>query len=180
MPNSKKITLDHSETGKTLYAIVRREADSYRLSDADGTFAAAPADPYLSLTEDSVIKGMYEVDESRTAWDDGRYTVTIYRQAGGSPSPVADTVIGSGEIYIVSDSEIVLDASVTALPTLSEIEGSTVLAKQAKLDFVEKWILNKLVESADGTTITLYDDDNVTPLATWPYNSSTKTRSKAT
>jgi len=45
---------------------------------------------------------------------------------------------------------------------------------------VEKWILNKLVESTNGTSVTLYDDDGITPLKTWAYSPSTKTRSKAT
>ncbi|MEW6115675.1 MAG: hypothetical protein AB1553_02085 [Nitrospirota bacterium] len=106
MPNAKKITLDYNETGKTVYAIVRRETDSYRLNDADGSFAEAPADPYLALAEDSVIKGRYEVSESRAAWNDGKYTVAIYKQTGGSPAPASDTLIGSGEIYIISDTEI--------------------------------------------------------------------------
>ena len=53
-------------------------------------------------------------------------------------------------------------------------------ASQAKIDFVEKWILNRLVESADGTTFTLYEDDGTTPLKVWAYNGGTKTRSKAT
>jgi hypothetical protein len=57
MPNTKKISMGWSETGKTVYAIIRREADSFRLNDADGAFATAPADPYLSLAEDAVIKG---------------------------------------------------------------------------------------------------------------------------
>ena len=169
---AKKIILDWSETAKTVYAIIRREADGYRMNDADGTFGAAPADPYLTLAEDSVIKGRYEASESRTVWNDGRYTFAVYKQAGGSPAPVSDTIIGTGEMKVESDSEV------TEI-TLSEIEASTVLAKQAKLDFVEKWILNKLVESTDGTTVTLFDDDNATPLKTWPYNSTTKTRSKA-
>ncbi len=169
---AKKIILDWSETAKTVYAIIRREADSYRLNDADGTFGAAPADPYLALAEDTVIKGRYEASEARTVWTNGRYTFAVYRQAGGSPAPVSDTIIGTGEMKVESDAEV------TEI-TLSEIEGSTVLAKQAKMDFVEKWILNKLVESANGTSITLYDDDNTTPLKTWAYSPSTKTRSKA-
>lgn len=194
---AKKITLDWSETAKTVYAIIRREADGYRMNDADGTFAAAPTDPYLSLVEDSVIKGRYEASEARTVWTNGRYTFAVYKQAGGSPAPVSDTIIGTGEMWIVSDAEVAIDATVSsrlasasytapdnagiaALPLLSVIEGSTVLAKQTKLDFIEKWILNKLVESSDGTTVTLYGDDGVTPLKTWAYSSTTKTRSKAT
>ena len=71
MANAKKIILDWSETAKTVYAIVRREADGYRLNDADGAFASVPADPYISLAEDSVIKGRYEVsDQGRSGQTD--------------------------------------------------------------------------------------------------------------
>lgn len=106
MANAKKITLDYSQTGITAYCIIRREADGYLLNDATGSFASAPADPYISMTEDGTIKGRYEKSESRSAWNDGRYTIVVYKQAGGSPSPVADTVIGSGEMSIVSDTEV--------------------------------------------------------------------------
>jgi len=106
MPNTKKISLAWSETGRTVYAIIRREADDFRFDDADGSFGAAPADPYLSLAEDAVIKGLYEVSEARTAWGDGNYLILIYRQAGGAPAPVSDTIIGSSKMSIVSDAEI--------------------------------------------------------------------------
>lgn len=170
---TKSIILDWSEVGKTLYAIIRREADGYLMDDADGSFGAAPADPYLSLAENATIKGRYEAGEGRTVWTDGRYTFAVYRQAGGSPAPASDTIIGTGEMKAEGDAEV------TGL-TLTEIEASGIIAKQVKLDFVEKWLLNRLVESPAGDAITLYDDDNVTPLKTWAYDSSTKTRSKAT
>lgn len=105
MANIKKITLDYSETAITVYAIIRREADSFRLNDADGAFATNPADPYVTLIEDTIIKGRYELSESRSVWSDGRYTVAIYKQAGGSPSPVSDTIIGTGEMGIAGDTE---------------------------------------------------------------------------
>ena len=177
MPNAKKIISDWSETAKTVYCIIRREADGYLLDDADGTFGAAPADPYLSLAEDATIKGRYEASEARTAWNDGRYTIAVYKQAGGSPAPASDTVIGTGEIDIVSDAEIYPDVLPSSRPTLADIEASTVLAKQAKLDFVEKWILNKLVESPAGSW-KLYDDDGVTVLKTWTWDASTRMRSR--
>ncbi len=110
MPNAKKIILDYSETGKTVYVIIRREADSNLLNSADGAFAAAPASPYLALTENATLKGRYEVSEARTAWNDGKYTVAIYKQSGGTPAPVSDTIIGSGEMYIASDTEVDLKA----------------------------------------------------------------------
>ena len=120
MPNVKKITLDWSETGKTIYCIIRREADGYRLNDADGAFASNPADPYLSLSEDTVIKGRYEVSESRQAWNDGNYSIAIYKQAGGSPAPASDTIIGTGSLYIISDMEIILNADVGAVKTVTD------------------------------------------------------------
>lgn len=157
MPNAKDIISDWSQTGLTVYCIVRREADDFRLDDADGSFRAAPADSYLSLTEDTVIKGRYEVAESRTEWDDGLYTVAIYRQAGGSPVPASDIIIATGKLFVRDDLEVNQDAS---------------------LNFVHKWILNKLVIT--DTQIILYDDDNITVLKTWDWADLSKTRSKAT
>ena len=103
---AKKISLFHSATGKTIYCIVRRSADGYRLNDADGSFAAAPADPYITLAEDAVIKGLYEVSEARTVWTAGKYEIFAYSQAGGSPAPAADTMIGAGELHIQQDAEV--------------------------------------------------------------------------
>lgn len=47
------------------------------------------------------------------------------------------------------------------------------------IDFIEKWINNKLVESPPGTW-KLYDDDGTTVLKTWTWDSGIATRSKAT
>ena len=115
MANTKKIQIAHSETGITAYCIVRRETDNYRLNDADGAFASNPADPYLSLTEDSIIKGLYEVSENRTVWTDGRYIVTVYKLIGGSPVPASDVIIGGGEININDDLEVILDVATSNL-----------------------------------------------------------------
>ena len=106
MANIKKIVLDYTETGSTVYGIVERSADGYLLNDSDGSFAAAPADPYLSFTEHSVIKGRYSLSESRSVWTDGLYTCAIYLQSGGSPVPASDNIIGNGQLLIVNDMEI--------------------------------------------------------------------------
>src|SRR4030067_1100824 len=103
MANIKLLRTTKIITASTVYAIVRRESDLYRLDDGDGAFAAAPADPYLSLTEDTVIKGLYEVSESRTAWTAGRYQAFIYKQAGGSPVPASDTLLDLMDFYVVGD-----------------------------------------------------------------------------
>ncbi len=105
MPNTKKISLAWSETGKTVYTIIRREVDLFRINDADGSFTAAPADPYLSLAEDAVIKGLYEVSEARTAWNNGNYFIFIFRQTGANPVPASDMMIGSSLMPIADDEE---------------------------------------------------------------------------
>lgn len=157
MPNAKKITCDFNETGKTVYSIVRREADGYLLNGADGIFSSAPLGPFIALVEDLTMKGRYEAGESRAVWSDGRYTAAVYRQSGGSPSPVNDTVIGSGEILIKDDREVYLDSPPS---------------------FVHKWITNRLAENPEGTW-KLYDDDGVTVLKTWAWDSGTRTRGMA-
>ena len=106
MPNIKKIMMDYAAPGLTVYAIVRRETDNFLLNDADGTFAAAPADYFLSMPEDVAIAGHYQANESRQVWANGLYTICIYKQSGASPFPAADTMIGDGEMVIQDDTEI--------------------------------------------------------------------------
>lgn len=104
MANVKKLSTVKSVPGNTVYCIVRREADGFRLDDADGlTFAAAPADPYVSLTEDSVIKGLYELSESRVAWNDGRYRAFFYILSGASPAPVDDALVDLMDFWVLGD-----------------------------------------------------------------------------
>lgn len=192
MANTKTFILDWSETGQTVYFICVRAADSFRLDDGDGDFATSPADPYISWTEDSVLKGRYSLSESRVAWDNGLYTYAVYKQAGGSPAPVSDTIIGTGELWILSDVEVVVDdpANFKADVSNLDVAVSTRLATagytapdNATLTLVSKWVQNKLVvtDNGDGTkTVVLYDDDNVTPLKTWTHTTATGVRTKAT
>lgn len=119
MPSTKKISCPAGVTGKTLYCIVRRNADNYRLNDADGNFASNPADPYLSLSEDSVVKGLYEVSESRQVWENGSYIVFVYQQTGGSPAPASDYMAGVEDLYIENDS------FVTVLECMTRLLGLT-------------------------------------------------------
>ena len=85
---TKRILLGHNETGITAYAIITRESDGYLLNDVGDVFASAPADPYFALAEHATIKGRYSADVSTSVvWTNGWYTVTAYKQAGGSPAP---------------------------------------------------------------------------------------------
>lgn len=97
MANVKKLFTTKIASGKTVYCIVRREADGYLLNNADGSFAAAPADSKLRMTEDPVITGLYEVSESRVAWNDGRFKAFIYALGSVSITP---TVGGIGVVGI--------------------------------------------------------------------------------
>lgn len=157
MANTKKIQAPHSATGKTVYAIVKRESDGYILNDADGAFAAAPADPYLALAEHGTIKGLYEASEARTVWTNGKYTVMAYEQAGGSPAPTTDTKAASGEMKVESDIEV-------EEITLPEIEASTVLAKEGTVQSI-------LTESQSHPTlaemeVSLADNADITNMTT--------------
>jgi hypothetical protein len=117
MANVKVIRTDWSQTGITVYCMVTRDADGYFLRSSDGAFAfdGTGANSYNSLTEDSIVKGRYRLNESRTVWNDGLYLITIYKQVGGSPTPTSDTVIGTGNMYISSDTEVILDNSVATV-----------------------------------------------------------------
>jgi hypothetical protein len=103
MANVKKLSTTKIVTGSTVYCIIRREVDGYYLNDADGAFANAPADPYDELAEDGTIKGLYEISESRTAWEPGWYKVFFYKQAGGAPAPASDTLPDSLDLFVVGD-----------------------------------------------------------------------------
>jgi hypothetical protein len=103
MANIKRFSVDWPVPGLTVYGIVVRELDTYLLDDANGSFAPAPPDPYLAFTEHPIIAGRYILNESRTIWDNGTYSIAIYSQLGGSPVPSSDTIIGTGQAVLYND-----------------------------------------------------------------------------
>lgn len=119
MPNIKKTIQDWPETGKTVYFIFRREADDFLLNNANGQYADNPADAFLSALEHAIIKGRYELSESRAVWNDGRYTVVAYKQIGAAPVPANDVLIGSGEMVIKGDAEVYQDVLPSSMPGLN-------------------------------------------------------------
>lgn len=169
MANVKKILHPWSVTGLTVYCIVRREVDGYLLDDADGSFAVSPADPYVSLIENGTIKGLYEKSESRTVWNNGKYIIAIYKQIGGSPAPVSDTLIGSGELQILSDTEVVQSGDSYSI--VSDVSKGVVkiyddMGKAVSVDLIEDILRNKLVINELNGAATLYADNSSTPLLT--------------
>lgn len=127
------------------YCIIKRLADGYYMNDADGSFAASPADPYLALAEDSVAKGLYSASESRIAWNDGTYRVTYYLQSGGSPNPTADAppvkiddITVSGDQVVTTEfsnsMDIFIRAKMMTLTSASRVsrEDQTETARQLR------------------------------------------------
>lgn len=110
----KRLIFDYPATGLITYGIIRREDDNYLMDDADGSFAVNPVDPYVAFSENGIIKGRYERDEARQIWADGVYTVVLYKQLGGSPTPSADTLIGNGELVIKDDQETYRDVMISS------------------------------------------------------------------
>lgn len=113
MAYTKRITTK-STTGATVYAIITRMADGYRLNDATGSFSSGPADPYVAMTEDATELGVYVLSENRSAWTDGRYRVTTYKQSGGSESPSADAPPIDAYEVVLSGDQVVGDDTLNA------------------------------------------------------------------
>lgn len=112
----KEIKLNFTETGVASYCIIKQESSGNVYDQNDGQFRSygTATDPHLDLTEHTDIKGLYEVTVS-AVFSDGRYTISAYKQAGGSPAPASDTVIGSGDLYILDDAEVILDDSLATV-----------------------------------------------------------------
>jgi len=153
MANVKKIGTSKIVPGNTVYCIVRRELDGFRLDDADGlTFVAAPADPYVSLTEDSVIKGLYEVSESRVAWNDGRYKVFIYIQSGASPAPVDDALFDQMDFWILGD-QIVNVVPWESGTVQADAANSIISFKTGLSSTTDSYCVGSFVKFTSGTLI---------------------------
>lgn len=103
----KNIKLNYTETGITAYCIIKQESSGNVYDENDGAFRsyATATDPHVELTEHTNIKGLYEKAISDT-FSDGRYTISCYKQSGGSPAPASDTVIGSGDLFILNNAEV--------------------------------------------------------------------------
>ncbi len=156
---------------------IRRGSDGYLYDWNDGAFKNSgwtTLSATLTEIDATNLAGYYKKDVTESGWTDGWYQVFV--RYTGTPKRNGDIefLLEGGKIIEVHVADN-LDAAVSARPTLSQIEASTVLAKQAKIDFIEKWILNRLVEDPPGTW-KLYDDDDTTVLRTWTVSGTTRSK----
>lgn len=118
-----------AEVGSVVYATVTRMSDGFQMNDADGTFAAAPADVYVPLTENAVYRGLYTREESRQVWTDGAYRILFWIQEGAQPDLYLDgPPIASFEMHVRDDLELnfgVVDDDFDSVLTLSATINST-------------------------------------------------------
>ncbi len=202
MANAKRIE-HYGETGLALHVRVLRLSDGHLLDADDGTFKASPIDPFSIMGEDGTRKGEYVLGESRAAWDDGRYSFSIRRQAGEAAA-YDDPVVGCGGFSIKDDTEVVLDvkpssrlqaddsrlenldAAVSSRLASAEYappDNAALAAVHEAVTLLRKHATNRMTEAdnGDGTkTFTYFDDDGTTPVLAYSYKTAEKTREKAT
>jgi hypothetical protein len=95
---ASEIQLAHSETGVTLYALVRNSVGQVwsTVGSSFGAYATANlADYDIALTEQGTASRFYAGNfPAATA---GSYSVTVYKRAGGAPAE-GDLVVGTGTV----------------------------------------------------------------------------------
>lgn len=202
MANAKRIE-HYCETGLVLHARVLKLSDGHLLDADDGTFKASPSTPFSPMPEHDTRKGEYVLDESRVAWEDGKYTFAVRRQAGEAAA-YDDPVVGCGGFSIKYDTEVVLDvnpstrlraddsrlenldAAVSSRLASAEYappDNAALAAVHEAVTLLRKHATNRMTEAdnGDGTkTFTYFDDDGTTPVLAYSYKTAERTREKAT
>ncbi|OHB72740.1 MAG: hypothetical protein A2W23_01250 [Planctomycetes bacterium RBG_16_43_13] len=163
---------------------VRRRQNGYLLDWSDNVFKISGGSlPSTTLTElDSIgFAGYYYKILNVGVWPDGWYVIGTTYNGTPKQNGSVEMLIKGGQISEgYNSSNLNMTLSTVNDNVLTRLATSAYTAPDNnKIAFVEKWILNKLIENPVGDSITLYDDDGITPLKTWAYNSATKTRSKA-
>jgi hypothetical protein len=93
------------QTGRNLYATIKRISDGYFLENSGFTFTSAPTfvNKRLTLTEGTSEEvGYYSYNATSTSWNDGVYEVKVHDGAS------ANMVIGSSLVGIISGIETTL------------------------------------------------------------------------
>ena len=150
----------------TVYGIIYQESTGYAMN-IDNTFTlASPANPYIPATEDVLRKGVYYIS---TSYPNDKYSITWYRQIGGSPDTAVDTLIGESEDFkawswtappvsystgagMVVTAQDIIKASMRKLGIIAKSEVPTndemQDALQALNGMIGEWGIEKLMSTA--------------------------------
>lgn len=101
-------------TGETVYAISWQQSTGYVLDYVDDLYKApgslvADVDACYPLTElsigslDTKVYQFYIADNSLKPWKSDYYTFVVYKQAGASPDPSVDTIVGVAVLVVQND-----------------------------------------------------------------------------
>ena len=104
---ANEIQIRHTETGSSLYAVIRNSANQYWETTLPGFQTLSPGDWHdyeITLTE-FPAGGYTYVGTFPAAIGVGLYSVDIYEQAGGSPA-ITDQLIASGEMNWSGTAEV--------------------------------------------------------------------------
>ena len=113
------------------------------------------------------------LDSGASATDDiynGQY-IRILAGTGDDQLRTITDYDGTTKVATVDKNWVINPDSTSVFATLPD-------GHSGREEFFEKWINNKLVMTPTG--VILYDDDNVSPIRTWTWDSGTATRGKAT
>ena len=150
MANAKKCAFPYV-TGSTITFRYFRFADSFWLNDADGSFAAAPADIDVSTAEIGTT-GVYYKSEARTVWNDGEYLM-IAVEAGSN--------IGISDFWIVNDN-IQGGGNYATQASVDALQADTTLILADTNEIQEKLPIAYIM----GSAVTTSQDSKITDIKT--------------
>lgn len=162
-------------TGASPTLKIRARSTGFLLDWSDMVFKlGGGSSPTTIMPElDAVdFPGFYAKTIELGSWDDDWYIASLAYSATPNQNSSLEFLVQGG-LRSSDQNSANLDVTVSSRASATKQDDM-----KDQTDFIEKWILNRLV--VEDTQITLYDDDNTTPLKTWPWTDATNNRGKAT
>jgi hypothetical protein len=153
------------------------------------------------VTQIDVKKDVYsDWKEWGQLWDNAKYPAAL-RTVGGDPT-IGEQSLGAtfflingwrmktwegdhilnvvGNLYVEGGGEPFVSTHGYTIQVNMAVSNLTEIIDQSAEDAVisRKILTNRQVEAEDGTVVTIYDDDSLTPLGTWTWSEENKTRGK--
>lgn len=130
------------------------------------------------------FNGILELDTNIVSDDITNTTEILTRIPDATAGTTGGLAIVGSAMTLTADYSVTTDDMAAAILATPANKIATDSSGQVTSDIsdslVRKILTNKQVESVDGTSVTIYDDDGTTALGTWSWSESTKTRGKLT